>query len=55
VRITNQQAADWWHQSNQNLTKCLNLAVAYALRIERAKHTKPKRKDKPYVFPFTIT
>jgi hypothetical protein len=55
VRVTNAQAAEWWRESNQNLTKCLNLAVAYALRIERAKRTKPKRipkKDQPYYLPW---
>lgn len=55
VRVTNQQATLWWRESGENLTRCLNLAVAYALRIEREKATKPKRipkKDQPYYLPW---
>jgi hypothetical protein len=55
VRVTNAQAAEWWQESGENLTRCLNLAVAYALRIEREKVTKPKRipkKDQPYYLPW---
>ena len=55
VRVTNQQATLWWQESGQNLTRCLNLAVAYALRIERDKVTKLKRipkKHQPYYLPW---
>jgi len=57
MRVTNAQAADWWQQSNQNLTKCLNLAVVYALRIEREKRraNRPIPKgDRPYRHPYIV-